>query len=140
MDSFTEEEVVKTNLISRLFLIESDICGMIAMETNETICSKRIVKLDAEDIQTLYWAKAKINRIRTMMKKKEIKPIDLEVAEICTCPIHLEQFQAAGFRKLYKLLEADMLCIRHLLVEAESKGAKRLFHLHSLLHTSIRTR
>jgi hypothetical protein len=140
MNRDKEEEIVRINLISRLLLMEADICRMIAAGTDAVLGYKRPGRgLDDEDIAALHNAKTKIDELLVKLKEKAIDPTTLLVSEICTCPIHIERLQAAGIRKLYLLVESDILRIQYLLTEAERSGAKRLYHLHALLHSSVRT-
>jgi hypothetical protein len=107
--------------------------------TDAVLCHRRApLQIDRGDLVTLAGMKKKIGEMLEAMKGKRVSVMDLSISEICTCPIHIRHLHTAGIRRLYLLMEADVLQIAHLLAEAEQEGARRLYHLHALLHSSVR--
>jgi hypothetical protein len=139
MNRDQEEEIVRTNLASRLLLMRTDICRMLESATDAVLAFRREpIELDTRDLATLAVAKERIGELLVMIRTKKVEATGLFISEICQCPIHIKHLHLAGIRRLYHLMEADVLQVKYLLAEAEKDGAKRLYHLHALLHSSVR--
>lgn len=141
MNRNQEDEIVRTNLATRLLLMKGDICMMLQSRNDAVLGYQRApLWLDEPDIRTLSAARKRVDELMSVVREPATDVKKLSVSEICACQKHLDQFRAAGIHKLYCLMEADLLQIKHLLTEAEKSGAKRQYHLHALLRSSLRKR